>query len=94
MMHPKPTSTSQRVRRIKRQGLTFLQGSLRVWESRPHQCEDCGKPIPVCRAHNIHHVTHRKHGGTNNPENLRLVCATCHDGKHGLKPPKDDWRDR
>lgn len=90
MMFPKPTSTRQRARRIKRQGLTSAQGARLVWDTRPHRCEDCGKFL---RAHNVHHIVHRKHGGTNDPTNLRLVCAACHDLAHGLKPPADGWRD-
>jgi 5-methylcytosine-specific restriction endonuclease McrA len=91
---PKPTSRPQRERRIERQGgLTFNQGSALVWDSRPHRCEQCGRGLRELRRHNIHHIIHRKHGGTNDPANLRLVCASCHDIHHGIKPPAEDWRD-
>lgn len=91
---PKPRP-KQKARRLERQGgLTFDQGAKLVWDTRPHQCEDCGKVLRELRAHNIHHLVHRKHGGTNQPENLRLLCASCHDLAHGLKPPQNDWRDQ
>lgn len=95
MKYPKPSkSKPQRERRIARNGgLTFKQGAAIVWDTRPHRCEECGKALRLCRSHNVHHIVHRKHGGTNEPGNLALLCANCHDARHGLPPTPDDWRD-
>ena len=41
--------------------------------------------VPGCRsAHNLdaHHIVHRAHGGTHEPENLTLLCAGHHRAHH------------
>ncbi len=41
--------------------------------------------VPGCRstrALEIHHIIHREHGGTHDPDNLALVCSSCHRAHH------------
>ena len=40
-------------------------------------CENCGK-----RAVDVHHLVLRSHGGTDNPDNLILLCRNCHEKAH------------
>ena len=37
--------------------------------------------LPVVLGH-VHHVVHVEDGGTDDLDNLRLVCATCHARHH------------
>ena len=40
-------------------------------------CENCGKPC-----NDIHHLTFRSQGGSDEIENLIGVCRACHDMAH------------
>ncbi len=73
-------------------------------------CEYCGlheDDSPVV-SHQIEHIIPRKHGGTDDPENLALACIACNlykgsnlsgiDGQTGLVTPlfhprRDRWQD-
>lgn len=41
-------------------------------------CEQCGTD----RAIQVHHVKPRSDGGTDDLDNLKVLCATCHDVAH------------
>lgn len=57
-----------------RRGLAF-----EIRERDWHRCRACG----VGRDLQIHHITFRSHGGPDEPWNLALLCAKCHDRAHG-----------
>lgn len=38
----------------------------------------------------VHHIQWRSHGGTNSPDNLVLLCKTCHDNVHSYRISLDD----
>lgn len=40
------------------------------------RCALCGQPLDPTGVH-VDHIVPRKHGGTNNEQNLQLVCSRC-----------------
>ena len=46
------------------------------------QCRDCGSPLRG-RKREVHHITPVAAGGTNDLENLVLLCGACHAKRHG-----------
>ena len=52
------------------------------------RCERCGRVVAAKRADGrwtmlggqVHHVVPLRHGGTEDPANLRLLCPSCHAG--------------
>lgn len=46
------------------------------------KCALCGSKKEL----QVHHKTHRKHGGTNAPDNLMLLCDLCHAEQHRGEP--------
>ena len=48
-----------------------------VYERDGGRCQDCGVSVPV-DGFECHHVVERKLGGSDEPENLRTLCADCH----------------
>lgn len=57
-----------------------------IRKKRWDRCEGCGKPNgPVDKPDDrlqIHHKTPKWKGGTNQQNNLRLLCKDCHDKVH------------
>lgn len=43
----------------------------------PVTCARCGKSVPV-EDTDIHHIVAKAKGGTDQPDNLELVCKACH----------------
>lgn len=43
------------------------------------KCQHCGR-LPA-RFH-LHHIVHQTHGGTNDYDNLLLLCRDCHSFEH------------
>ena len=39
-------------------------------------CQHCGRTLPPAQLH-VDHITPRMMGGTNHPDNLQALCATC-----------------
>ena len=46
-------------------------------------CEICSKP-----AVDVHHITYRSHGGTDDITNLMALCRRCHNKAHENKVHK------
>lgn len=46
-------------------------------------CECCLQPTPDIYR-NVHHEWPEALGGSNDPSNLRQLCAGCHDGLHAI----------
>ena len=42
-------------------------------------CLDSSSPL------NVHHIQEVQHGGSNDQENLQLLCKPCHDVTHALR---------
>lgn len=51
-----------------------------------NRCVDCGRPADVA-----HHLLERRHGGTDEADNLVALCDDCHKKRH--RKPKDLLRD-
>lgn len=49
-----------------------------VRERDEFKCRKCGKPEGKSPKFQLHHIKYRCHGGSNQPENLMLVCPRCH----------------
>jgi 5-methylcytosine-specific restriction endonuclease McrA len=47
-----------------------------------HRCVLCNIKESQWVKLEIHHIVHRKHGGTNDPSNLMPVCSLCHSKLH------------
>lgn len=50
-------------------------------------CQDCGTRSNL----QVHHCEFRSHGGTNDPENLILLCFRCH-ANHAHGDKADQYR--
>jgi ATP adenylyltransferase len=63
-------------------GLGALPGSIRyeVLKRAKFRCDLCGVPASE-RALEVDHIKPRKHGGTDEPENLQALCWKCNSGK-------------
>lgn len=61
-------------------------------------CEAVGGPDGDANLH-VDHITPVEDGGTNDPDNLRTLCATCHARRHwnvnlDLDPESVEYEDR
>ncbi len=54
-------------------------------------CSICGWNKASC---DIHHIVHRKHGGTNDNSNLIVVCPNCHREIHEHNPPASELQEK
>ena len=86
MIH-KPGPSTQRARRRTRER-EYAAARRMVWELRAdkhgaHWCEGCGAFLTIDAAH-CHHRVHRSQGGTNDINNLDLLCQKCHARMHGI----------
>lgn len=58
------------------------------------RCRKCGYSGPGFALH-IHHIVEVQDGGGNEPENLILLCVTCHDEWHAYDAtsalPFEEW---
>jgi 5-methylcytosine-specific restriction endonuclease McrA len=45
---------------------------------RAHPLCDCGSPITI-----VHHRRRRVDGATDGLDNLKPICKSCHDARHG-----------
>jgi hypothetical protein len=53
------------------------------------QCTSCLMlEIPELDVFHIHHILPRSEGGTDDPSNLTVLCAACHDEVHGIAGDK------
>lgn len=43
-----------------------------------HRCRECGSTVGI----EVHHITRRSMGGTDEPSNLVTLCRRHHDSKH------------
>ena len=60
----------------------YILTYMRAWgfaEQDVPLCERCGG-----KAADVHHITYRSHGGTDEFENLIGLCRRCHDQAHAL----------
>ncbi len=66
-------------------------GKLRNWRinliaSRGSKCNRCSVDyVPVLE---VHHIIERCNGGTDDPENLEILCPTCHAIHHHVERMK------
>ena len=49
-----------------------------------YKCTDCGTPGTKKNKLTMHHIRFRRHGGTNDPWNLRTLCQRCHNALHKM----------
>ena len=54
----------------------------RILDERGWRCEDCGRAGRL----ELHHVIEVADGGTDHPDNLKVLCKGCHMAAHGRKP--------
>lgn len=47
------------------------------------ECDGCGRSL-LDGEEQRHHVRYRSHGGKTEPENLAILCRTCHALAHGI----------
>lgn len=47
-----------------------------------HHCAHCGNPPTLLNPLELHHVLPLADGGTDHPDNLRLLCRHCHGTQH------------
>lgn len=53
-----------------------------VHERDGERCRKCGTKGSKDNPLQVHHKKPRCKGGTNNPDNLELLCANCHKREH------------
>ena len=51
-----------------------------LFSLRGRQCERCQSIHNIC----VHHLNYNKPWGQEEPEDLEILCETCHKGEHGL----------
>ena len=56
----------------------------RFWLADPH-CKSCGKLTQFPYGFALDHITPLAAGGTDAPENLQILCHTCHDMKSEME---------
>jgi hypothetical protein len=52
-----------------------------AWREKPHICETCGMELDWAIAH-AHHVVQVSDGGSDDIDNLQLLCSNCHSTIH------------
>ena len=55
---------------------------IKVKERDGYKCVHCGSFINL----EVHHIVHRKHGGTDELDNLKTLCCYCHLKEHKGEP--------
>ena len=60
---------------------------LQLMERAGNRCEMCGRGC-VGEALSPHHKKHRSQGGKDTPENLIMICYSCHLLQHGARSVK------
>ena len=57
-----------------------------VMDRARHKCKTCGDTYPL----HIDHIIPRRAGGTHHPDNLQVLCASCHARKT-MTTDRDLW---
>ena len=60
----------------------YKRERLKALQRDSHRCSECGSTHLL----GVHHIIHRKHGGTNDVNNLITLCNVCHSNKHINEP--------
>lgn len=55
---------------------------LNLFSIRGKKCERCNSTIRI----HVHHKTYKRFGGREKPEDLEVLCASCHAKEHPQKP--------
>ena len=55
-----------------------------IFTVRGGKCEYCGSK----RSLQIHHISYDNFGGNEEPEDLVILCSSCHMLEHGITKPK------
>jgi 5-methylcytosine-specific restriction endonuclease McrA len=58
----------------------------RIWERDRGRCYNCGRKVPLGWAH-IDHITPLSRGGSNDDDNLAVMCPECNTRK-GARTPR------
>jgi len=82
--YPKPTRV-----RLSQSHLKVLKQM--KWKQAGGLCEECGEWVPlldngvfdVFTCAHLAHIRSRGAGGSDTPENTRILCPKCHMGEHG-----------
>jgi len=63
----------------------------KVFQKARYKCQTCGSSENLTR----HHKKRKSKGGTNNHDNLKILCRECHDRKHNInsKEKSKRWTD-
>jgi 5-methylcytosine-specific restriction endonuclease McrA len=62
---------------------------MEVFERDHHKCRGCGKDMDWSYEWiDVHHVVHRGKGGSDDLDNLILLCRDCHNNQHPEKRVK------
>jgi hypothetical protein len=67
-----------------------------VWNTRPHKCEECDRPLRTPRRHNFHHTDEARPGmamRVHDPKLVKLVCYVCHCRLEGKTAKGGEWLD-
>jgi 5-methylcytosine-specific restriction endonuclease McrA len=59
-------------------------------KERGYKCEQCGSERYI----SVHHIRWQCHGGSDNADNLKLLCHSCHKFEHMQLPniPKKSFK--
>lgn len=90
--HPENRKAYEHARRARKHGNggTYTPEDIqRLLEVQHNRCAGCAKGFCKSRPYTVDHVAPISRGGSNNPENLQLLCKSCNSSKNALSP--DEW---
>lgn len=64
-----------------RRGSMTPQRALRIFQAASGRCQDCTRKLGPQDDWDIDHVIALENGGTDDDDNLQLLCPWCHKGK-------------
>ena len=76
---------TQKLQNPEISGVEYQQGTLYGYELREYMLEKWHRRCGYCGAQNtrleVDHIVPRSKGGSNDPDNLQVLCARCNRGK-------------